>query len=366
MTDINKLFFELIRVATDNQVCLSHKPRADEWGELYVMAKKQSLVGVCFAGVQKLQMQRQCPSEMLYLQWMGMAAKIQQRNEVQNMQCAELQAKLTACGMRSSILKGQGVACLYDYKLRNLRQSGDIDVYVDCGRERAIEYARSIQDEVDWDYKHLHLKVFMETEVEMHYRPEVFLNLFKNKKLQRWFERPEIQKQMFCKQGEFVTPSAEFNLFFILLHTYRHFLYEGVGLRQLMDYYFVLLSSQESERVSSLRVIERFGMSRFTAGVMWIMQMVFGLNKAYLLCEPNEKEGRYILDHVMQGGNFGRHDKNLKIGVRDSQGRISKYTTLVNIIKHNCHMLWHYPTDASWGPIWLIWHKCWKVTRKTI
>lgn len=99
---------------------------------------------------------------------------------------------------------------------------------------------------------------------------------------------------------------------------------------------------------------------------MWIMQMVFGLNKAYLLSEPNEKEGRYILDHVMQGGNFGRHDKNLKIGVRDSQGRIGKYATLVNIIKHNCHMLRHYPTDASWGPIWLIWHKCWKVTRNTI
>lgn len=46
------------------------------------MAKKQSLVGMCFAGVQKLQKQQQCPPEMLYLQWMGMAAKIQQRNEV--------------------------------------------------------------------------------------------------------------------------------------------------------------------------------------------------------------------------------------------------------------------------------------------
>lgn len=67
MNDINKLFFELIRVTIGNQVCLSHTPSADEWCDLYAMAKKQSLVGVCFAGVQKLVTQQQAPPEMLYL-----------------------------------------------------------------------------------------------------------------------------------------------------------------------------------------------------------------------------------------------------------------------------------------------------------
>lgn len=64
---INKLFFKLIRVAIGNQVCLSHTPSAEEWGELYAMAKKQSLVGICFAGVQKLVTQQQSPPEALYL-----------------------------------------------------------------------------------------------------------------------------------------------------------------------------------------------------------------------------------------------------------------------------------------------------------
>lgn len=84
MTDINNTFFELIQVAIGTRICLSHTPSADEWGVQYVMAKKQSLVGVCFAGVQKLQSQRQETPEMLYLTWMGMAAKIQQRNEAMN------------------------------------------------------------------------------------------------------------------------------------------------------------------------------------------------------------------------------------------------------------------------------------------
>lgn len=66
MNDINTLFFELIQVALGMRICLSHTPSANEWGKLYAMAKKQSLVGVCFVGVRKLVEQRQELPEMLY------------------------------------------------------------------------------------------------------------------------------------------------------------------------------------------------------------------------------------------------------------------------------------------------------------
>ena len=112
--NINRLFFELIQVSLGTRKCLPHTPSAVELGKLFDMAKKQSLVGVCFAGVQKLQTQRQESSERLYFTWMGMAAKIQQRNEVMNRQFMEVQSKLSADGMDSCILKGQGVALLYD------------------------------------------------------------------------------------------------------------------------------------------------------------------------------------------------------------------------------------------------------------
>lgn len=151
MKDINEILFELIQIAIGNRVCLSHSPTADEWRMLYDIAKKQSLVGVCFAGVQRLQMQRQEPPEMLYLIWMGMAAKIQQRNEVVNRQCVELQAKLSADGLQSSILKGQGVASLYSEHLRGLRQSGDIDVYVPCGMQKAMEYVNGKYGKCEYD-----------------------------------------------------------------------------------------------------------------------------------------------------------------------------------------------------------------------
>lgn len=385
---IEQLFFELIRVAIGTQGMLSRLPSVGEWGELYKMAKKQSLVGICFAGLQRLGadadegFERIGMSERLYLTWMGMAVKIQQRNEIVNQQCVALQKRLSADGLRSCILKGQGVGALYrvhgnenscpddtinhkpsTINLVGLRQSGDIDVYVECGRKKAIEYARSIQDEVDWDYKHLHLKVFEDTEVEMHYVPEVFLNLRKNKRLQVWFM--EHQEEMFNTNVKFndsvnsfiTTPSIEFNLFYILLHTYRHFLYEGVGLRQLMDYYFVLSNPVvvDSMRHNTITTVNEFGMTRFTKGVMWIMKDVFGMDEQHLLCEPDEKEGRYILNEVMTGGNFGHHDERLK-----DEKTTGKKRAVKKILKHNLHLLSHYPADTLWAPIWIVYHWCWK------
>lgn len=67
---IEQLFFELIRVALGNAVSLSHKPSDKEWQQLYGMAKKQSLVGICFAAIQRLQEETR-PPEMLCLTWVN-------------------------------------------------------------------------------------------------------------------------------------------------------------------------------------------------------------------------------------------------------------------------------------------------------
>lgn len=352
----------LIRLSIGTSNSISSQPSSDDWAKLYRIAVKQSLVGVCFAGVRKYmkiaQQSGEKPSlsQKLYYQWLGTAAQIQQRNELMNRRCVELQSKLSSFGFNSSILKGQGIAAHYG-DLKNFRQPGDIDVYVDCGREKAIEYARSIgQESVDWDYKHLHLKLFKDTEVEMHYRPEVLLNLVKNMKLQRWFQSDEVQGKIYQQNGQIITPSVDFNLFYILLHIYRHFLYEGVGLRQLMDYFFVLKSvSQQTDKTLSLEAIEAFGMKRFARGIMWIMQHVFGLEDQYLLYEPDEKEGSYILHQIMIGGNFGHYDERLKTD--KGQG---KFSAITKILKHNLHLLSHYPADVIWAPMWIGYHWCWK------
>ncbi|MCQ2059539.1 MAG: nucleotidyltransferase family protein [Bacteroidaceae bacterium] len=352
-------FFELLRVSLGVQKNLSYIPSEQEWMEIYSTTVKQSVAGICFAGLQALGVDTisGCGiigiDEKLYLNWMATALHIQQNNEKLNRQSMELQATLSEKGIRSSILKGQGIALLYG-ELALLRQSGDIDIYVDCGRRKALDYANTIQKNVEWDYKHLHLNIFDDTEVEMHYVPEIFLNLSKNKKLQKWFAAHK--DWMFDQIGAFVTPSAQFNLFYILLHIYRHFLYEGVGMRQLTDYYFVLKSASKDKIQATHNLLVEFGMLKFASGVMWIMQNFFGLSVQMILCEPCEKEGRYILEQVMTGGNFGHYDKRL-VSAKFS----GKIGTFRKIIKHNLHLLSHYPDAFFWTPVYFVWHKLWKL-----
>ena len=367
---INQIFFELVR-ASIGLSKLSTIPTAYEWSQLYDIAKKQSLLGVCFNSLQQLY--KNHPEQTtnlpmpLKMQWLGIAARIQQRNEYMNKRCVELQANLAAAGFRNCILKGQGVAPLYaGLNLNLLRQPGDIDVYVDASREDVIRYAQSLGDShPDWDYKHLHLKVYNNVEIEVHYVPEVFLNLWKNRKLQRWFV--EHKEDMFdsvkvhhnesTEDMSLVSPSIEFNVFYILLHIYRHFLYEGVGLRQLLDYYFVLKIYSVGSRTSDTQIrdtIKSFGMERFTQGLMWVLQYVFNLDDKYFICEADEEEGKYILNQIMQGGNFGHHDERLNCNGR------GKFTAVCKILKHNYHLFSHYPSDVVWSPIWVIWHWMWK------
>lgn len=46
-------------------------------------------------------------------------------------------------------------------------------------------------------------------------------------------------------------PMTSFNVIYILSHLYRHVFTEGIGLRQLIDYYFVLVKSEESDGVAA-------------------------------------------------------------------------------------------------------------------
>lgn len=349
---IDNLFFELIRVSIGVSGCLSKTPTSEEWKALYEIAKKQSLVGVCFAGVQRLAVQKQEPPEMLYLTWMGMAAKIQQRNEIVNQQCAELQAKLSADGFRSCILKGQGVGQLYAEHLRGLRQSGDIDVWIEGGLDAVLRLAEKYGVKPVVAEHHVDLPVFDLTEVEAHFIPSYLRCPWHNRRLQRWFEEQASIQFGNRNENGWCVPTTEFNLVFLMLHAFRHLTSEGVGLRQVMDYCFVLREAQtmgpNSSMVSKVSsVMKSLGVTRFAGAMMYVLQEVFGMKREELLCEPDEKEGRYLLNEIMTGGNFGHYDNRVKKKVNES-----KMTRFIRQTKRNIHQLTHYPSEAFFSPWW--------------
>lgn len=384
MKEIDTLFFELIRVAIGTQVTLSRPPSACEWKELYNMAKKQSLVGICFAGLQKLYNSvNQEPStqnpqpnstqnpepitqnldELQYLTWMGMAAKIQQRNEVMNGYTRKALEYFREKGFACQVLKGQGIAKLYQVNpndddnlaskdsinpqpssinLTALRQSGDIDVWLDCGRKQLFEFSRKELGKVEGlTYHHIHYDIFPEVEVEAHTYPSFLSSPKRNKALQEFcgLYKPTIG----CEDA----PSLAFNRVFILLHCYRHFCGHGIGLRQLLDYYFVLVASHNSNsnhKTESMMWIERMGMTKFCKATMWLMKEVFGVSDECLLCEQDEKNGRFLLEEVMRSGNFGHGDERNRI----SGSALKRY--LYNI-KRDIRTMRICPHESLWDPV---------------
>ena len=350
---MNELFFELIRLSIGTQSSLSHQPTGKEWKRLYDMVLKQSLVGICFAGVRKL-----CDSdaeyyhgmsEMQYLVWMGMAAKIQQRNQEMDAYTQKTLEHFRKEGFACTVLKGQGVGQLYG-SLKELRQSGDVDVWVSGGRKKLYDHSMRILGRLEGlTYHHIHFPIFEKCEVEAHVWPSFLSSPLCNK---RFHDFCKLNEQ---KDDSKDTPSLAFNRVFILLHCYQHFTRRGVGLRQLLDYYYVLSQGfTEKERSDSMLWIERLGMKRFAEATMWMMKEIFGLDDKYLLCEPNEEYGRFLLDEVMQTGNMGHSDK--RIDPQKLQSAVGRY---VFNLKRDIRILRICPHEALWEPFWGICQFVW-------
>lgn len=375
--NIENLFYQLLRMALGRQVCLPHTPNEQEWKALYELAKKQSLIGVCFAGVQKLQTQRQEPPEMTYLTWIAMAAKIQQRNEVVSRQCVELQGQLAADGVRSCVLKGQGVGALYrvhendndnnknSSDLSMLRQSGDIDVWVDTDEEGALRWVKKYQRELDFDYKHVHLDVIEGTSVEVHYRPSTSRVPWYMKRVDHFTrEKACWTNAVALRDGMVNVPSLEFNLVFILQHIFGHLFAEEMTLKQYLDYYFVLKQAHEksADVQEAYRWMQRMGMGSFARATMWLLREVFGMPEEWMICEADADEGRFLLDRVMA------KEQKAKMGEHGSvRWHLSVFWAQQS---KNLHLLTHYPLEVLFSPIWLarhfFWKRIWKMKHKEL
>ena len=354
------LLFELIQVAIRRKTCLSHTPTANEWETMYRMAESQAILGICFVGVKQTKEIQTGIPKPLFMQWLAMAAKIQQRNEEMDKKTAEVWALLNKAGLDCAVLKGQGVAELYgstNETLGILRQSGDIDVWVKGGFDVVSDFVQKTQPTKDIAYHRFHYNMYADTEVELHHRPTLMRNLFDDRRLQRWCDSFGADSFVMTDKG-FAVPSLEFNRIFILTHIYRHFLFEGIGLRQLMDYYFCLRNKEltTEDRDYNKTLLNHFGLYRFAGAVMHVLAEVYGLEGKYMICPPNKKEGEYLLKQTLIGGNFGRYDNRVKNNKDDS--------SIARKLFMNLRYALHYPGELLWAPIWRVYAAYWKMTNR--
>ncbi len=342
---------EIIQVALGIRQKLTRALSEAEWEAVCEESVRQAIAGICFAGIEKLP-KEQMPPQMLLLQWIGLSEQIKQKNSHMDNQTAIIWKKLKEDGLQSAILKGQGIAQEYGI-LAPFRQPGDIDIWVKGGYQMVCDYIQRTIPTQDLAYHRFHYNFFKDTEVEIHHRPTLMRNLLDDRKLAKWYNSFGADSFRYLEDKGFAVPSREFNRIFILTHIYRHFLFEGIGLRQVMDYYFVLKNSEPG--LEELRHVKDFRMMRFAGAMMWILHTQFGLPTQKLICEPNETEGRFVLSEIMATGNFGYGDKRY---------RYKSFVKLRRQMAHGAHLLMHYPSEVMWTPIWLIYHKVWKWNKK--
>lgn len=350
---------ELLQVVIGTRKCLSRVLSFVEWDDLFVESQKQSVAGIAFEGVKKLP-EEQRPPKMLIIKWIGLSEHIRLRNKVVDKQTSTIWNQLKRDGMDAVVLKGQGIATLYDVEckkedgkcnLSEYRQSGDIDIWVKGGYQKVCDYVQRTCPTCDVAYHRFYYGYFKDVEVELHHRPAFMRNLPKNRKLTRWYNTSNASRSIFLPDKRFAVPSPEFNRLFILTHIYKHFVREGIGLRQIVDYYYVLKSDVGKKKEENIKQLKELGLMRFAEAMMWILHTQFGLEDRFLICSMNEKEGRFVLSEIGQTGNFG---------YGDSRYKYKHCFKLRRLIAHGNHLFLHYPSEILWIPIWLVYNKVWK------
>ena len=434
--DMEKLFFEFLQIAVGNRKSLSVGISDADWHRLFDFCKKQALIGVGFSAVEKLHaMGVVCPAT-LRMQWMALALQIEKRNGLLNEQCSQLARKYEHDGLSTCILKGQGNLMNYPEGLRNRRQCGDIDVWTvpfeneecrmkneECseadggiaiavqtgkedvgyveyhGRKAVMEYVR-MQHRLEGNnekpivrYHHIEAPKMDGTEVEVHFRVGFVNSPLRNRRMQRWFkEHADMCMKNKTHMG-FAVPTASVNVVYQMCHLFSHYFDEGLGLRQLMDYYFALrvwhndvmeckdlqtqgmwsegLGTPVMSKEEVMAVIRSFGMGKFAAAVMFVLHEVFENEECrmkneewpaelepWMICEPNEREGRRLLEEIMKGGNFGQYDTRdaaLKKGGMVKHG-VWKLKRVMRLVRS-------YPEEALWEPVFRVWHLGWRMLK---
>ena len=220
-----------------------------DWQMLYSFAFKQALLGLCFDGIERFG--KEYPEELkqnpigreLLMTWMGKAQQIRRQNMKVNAVASKLYSKFREDGLRCCILKGQGNALMYPNPYS--RTPGDIDVWVNASREDITDYAKT-HFEIGEDIRYHHIETSMDgVPVELHFFPCSMNNPIYHARLQKWFRR---NVDLQCSHivglpdgaGDIAIPTTAFNVIYQLTHLYHHFFDEGIGLRQIIDYFLVV------------------------------------------------------------------------------------------------------------------------------
>lgn len=350
-------FFDLLRFSLNGSTQIPQSMAngawtADDWKDIRLTAMKQTVTGLIFNAIERLPKELQPPKSELML-WIVMAMQLKRRNTLLYSKTVELQRILSGMGLDSCVLKGQGNAIMYANAY--IRTPGDIDVWTTGRKKDVVRMIRSRYPDVADEHHHIDFPVFSDVQVEVHHFPSYLFNLINNKRLQRYYDgRKQSVMGNFVDApnglGRFSVPDACFNAVFQLTHIFRHLLVQGVGLRQLADYYYVLknIPDDDNQKRKLAEMFKYFGLYSFASAVMYVEQEWLGLDQKYLIVPTDRRRGTQLMECILYGGNFGKYDKDSWLhgkGLADRQ---------VRKFRRSMMFIFSYPEEVLWEPVFRV------------
>ena len=356
MNEKYEILMELLGAGAGTKERFCAKPADAQWRWLHAESVRQSVVGLAFAGLEHVQAASQGaddsgnttdiiakPPTDLLMRWAMEEQRLRALNAKFDAEARRLTELFESLGLYSVILKGQGNAMLYPEAAP--RTPGDIDIFVEGGKCEVLKVLRreGLLDEHDTpSYHHAHMKMGKSgIIIEVHYRPSSGLSTpWRNCRFQRILNE-EIRKSQMTDKG-FRVPTATFNLLMQLAHIQRHFIRSGIGMRQIIDFCYVLENAHNDDVERCRRLLSGFGMKRVAQAVMWIASEKLGFTFSSHFANPSQRWGEMLLAHIVNDGNFGQF--------AESEGYTFVHRIAVEQLR-KLRLMPMCPSEVVWGEL---------------
>lgn len=367
---MTNLFIELLQATLGTREKLSRVPSSAEWVAIYNEAERQAIAGILVSGIEKLP-DEQRPPKVLLLQWIGVCQQIEVQNTITSKTCIRFCDRLDRDGFYACVLKGQSNYRYYPTEMLRRRSCGDIDVWV-VPKDKTCKH--SVKAVIEYEQKTFDMSVlcWLHTghtdengvPVEVHFRPSFMSAPCSNRRFQKHFEDITACRTFASiDNAEIPCMSVDEDVIYQMNHIYRHLIDEGVGLRQVIDYFFLLTNWNKNHTRSkedTMKIVSWLGMKKFAGALMYVLREVCGMKDEILLCPASVNDGQFLMNEILLSGNFGHNDPRMG-DISSSSGYTGmRLSQAWRRFKRNLRFFTSYPGEVIWEPIVRVEHFVWK------
>lgn len=290
-------------------------PVSDEiWRSVFVQARRQTVAGIVYRGLEYLP-DRFFPPEDTMIRWTAEVDKIERDSRKMDQTIHDIFTFFGRYGLHPVLLKGQGVAGMYERPL--LRMPGDIDLYFPGKEENSFAEAlirkKGMCPERRPDGSTEYL--WGNTEVEHHLSLLDLHSPFMRKYL-KGLERAKGYDTLpwgAADGPDVLLPSPVLNLLLLNAHILKHAMGKGIGLRQLCDMaraYHIMRGKVDGDEIRD--IYRRAGLLSWSRLLHSFLVGELGMKESDLPYREKPIPTGALMCIVMAGGNFGQYSDGLR------------------------------------------------------